>query len=123
MLGKTILKYRGSGEESDVLHIAGEVEVIADYAFAEFSNRHQLRELYLPSGLKALEADTLILLNGLKDLHVPDSVQYIHENNFSGRSDDFVVWGKKGSEAERMARQMGVHFAEEGLLRPVGYKQ
>ena len=121
MLGKTMLRYSGNGEESDALHIAGEVGVIADYAFAEFSNRRQLRELYLPSGLKVLEADTLTFLSGLKDLHVPDSVQYIHENNFSERSDDFVVWGKKGSEAERTAQQMGVHFAEEGQPRPVEY--
>lgn len=98
-----MLRYSGNGEESDALHIAGEVGVIADYAFAEFSNRRQLRELYLPSGLKALEADTLTFLSGLKDLHVPDSIQYIHKNNFSERPDDFVVWGKKGSEVERMA--------------------
>lgn len=123
MLGKTMLRYSGNGEESDALHIVGEVEVIADCAFAEFSNRRQLRELYLPSGLKTLEADTLTFLNGLKDLHVPDSVQYIHVNNFSERPDDFVVWGKTGSEAERMARQMGVHFAEEGQPRPVEYKR
>ena len=124
VLGDTLVSFYSDGADTEVLQVPDNVKKIADYGLLGWSDgKITVRELYLPSGLEKLGKNALAGVQGLKDLHVPDSVQYIHENNFSERPDDFVVWGKRGSETERMAQQMGVHFAEEGQPRPVEYKR
>lgn len=123
VLGETLVSFYSNGADTEVLQVPDNVKKIADYGLLRWSDdKITVRELYLPSGLEKLGKNALAGVQGLKDLHLSDSVLYIHENNLSERPDDFVVWGKKGSEAERMAQQMGVCFAEEGQPRPVEYK-
>ena len=64
----------------------------------------------LPNGLTTIKASNFMV--GSPEVHIPESVTYISSRTF-GDAKNFTIYGKKGSEAERIANAKGVTFKEE----------
>ncbi len=86
------------------------VETIAEYAFYlhTFSDRSQLRKIFLPPTLKYIEYEGLNLA-GLEEVEIPSSVIDIHRYAIWRST---VIKGKKGSAAEKYAEENEMRFQE-----------
>ena len=67
-------------------------------------------EVILPDGLKSIRTSNFYSTHA--KVHIPDSVIYISSRTFVN-PEGATIYGKKGSEAERIASAKGVPFVEE----------
>ena len=67
-------------------------------------------EVILPDGLKSIRTSNFYSTHA--KVHIPDSVIYISSRTFVN-PEGATIYGKKGSEAERIAAAKGVPFVEE----------
>lgn len=96
----------GSGLRS--ITLPGSIRIIGSEAFACC---RQLESVILNDGLTELGESAFMQCESLKSITVPDSVTEIEEDAFFGCA-DLTIRGKKGSEAERYAKEYGITFIE-----------
>ena len=76
------------------------------------SNLNKADAVVLPEGLTTVKSNNFLYLKA--DVHFPESCNYISSRTFSGPdSKKVTIYGKKGSEAERIANSKGMEFKEE----------
>lgn len=90
------------------VEIINSVKTIGAYAFAGCTS---LREINIPDSMKTIGKFAFMQCESLKSITVPDSVTEIEEDAFFGCA-DLTIRGKKGSEAERYAKEYGITFIE-----------
>ena len=91
------------------IDIAKGAEVIESGAI---SSLNEADSVVLPDGLTTIQSNNFIFSDA--DVHIPESVTYISSRAFSGSdSRKLTIYGKKGSEAERIANSKGITFKEE----------
>ena len=88
--------------------IPDSVRAIGNSAFMDCIN---LREVTLPNGLEMLNAYAFFGCKQIKCITIPDSVTKIAESALP-RFSNLIIRGKKGSEAERYARENEIEFEE-----------
>lgn len=71
-----------------------------------------LESIRLPRGLKVINRETFFSCESLREIHIPNSVKKIHPSAFKG-CDNLVVYGPKGSYAQKFAKQHNIKFIEE----------
>ena len=91
--------------------IPDSVMIIDDGAF---SYCQSLAEVKLGQGVKSIGKNAFSGCESLKSITIPESVEKIEKDAFRWIN-DLTICGKKGSEAERYAKENGIAFEEIDL--------
>lgn len=125
LIGGNLIYYNAVGE---IVYIPDGPQVIMEGALDDNANGElNVRELYLPASLEVLGDKVFADFYHLADIHIPESVCYMSEyalykhNTWqdNDEAENVVIWGMKGSVAEKRGRKEGFLFCEEGMTRPV----
>lgn len=79
-----------------------------------FTSCRSLTSIAIPSSVKSIEEDAFSWCIGLTSVTIPNSVTMIGEDAFSFCSENLVITGNSGTEAEAYARKNGIKFRSLG---------
>ena len=80
---------------------------------AAFCGCNGLTSIKIPEGVTRIGSSAFSGCSGLTSIIIPEGVARIGSFAFSGCSQDLVIYGKSGSEAERYAKANGIKFQVE----------
>lgn len=86
-----------------------EAEVVANRMFHNCPN---IEEVYLTDTVLKISEDAFLNTENIK-IHIPESVELIEAFYSTFDKDKVTIYGKKGSEAEKFAKDNGIKFVEE----------
>ena len=90
------------------------IKVLAGSIFEDCSS---LTSITIPDGVETIGSSALSNCTSLKSVTIPGSVTYIWFDAFEGHcSDDFAIYGKKGSYAENFAKENGEIFIDSDVV-------
>ena len=90
------------------------IKVLAGSVFEDCSS---LTSITIPDGVETISSCALSNCTSLKSVTIPGSVTYIWDDSFEGHSsDDFAIYGKKGSYAENFAKKNGEIFIDSDVV-------
>jgi len=90
------------------------ISVLAGSVFEDCSS---LTSITIPDGVETISSCALSNCTSLKSVTIPGSVTYIWDDSFEGHcSDDFAIYGKKGSYAENFAKKNGEVFIDSDVV-------
>ncbi len=92
-------------KQLEKIDIPDSVTEISYYAFCGCEN---LKEVNLGSELKTIEQDAFLSCNSLKSIKIPEYVTNMYDIGFGysdGKYNDFTIYGKSGSDAERYSKE------------------
>lgn len=78
-----------------------------------FTGCIELEYLELPDGAETIEQYAFENCRNLKYIYIPASVTSIDDRAFSGCSEELVIGGTAGSQAEEFAKQNGLRFDDQ----------
>lgn len=81
-----------------------------------FPGCYNIEEIILSDDVISIEASAFEIgfdANKKCSIHIPESVISINKDCFYGKAEKITVYGKKGSEAEKFAKEKGIKFIEE----------
>lgn len=88
-----------------------------------FSFNTKLKSVNIPEGTRVIRDTAFLACESLKDVYIPESVTYIGERVFATVYDEdtktlvvskaLTIYGKKGSVAEKYAKEHGIKFVVE----------
>lgn len=87
------------------IDIPDSVTEISSHAFCGCEN---LEEVNLGSELKTIGQNAFVSCNSLKSIRIPEYVTYMYDIGFGysdGKFNDFTIYGKSGSDAERYSKE------------------
>lgn len=82
---------------------------IGSYTFSRCTG---LKTIVLPKKLRKIGEEAFKQCTSLESIAIPEHVETIGKDVFRGCSPTLVIYGRKGSEAERRAREGGFPFVE-----------
>lgn len=92
-------------KQDNTLYIASEI------CEHEYENRTDIERVEIINSVKTIGAYAFAGCTSLREINIPDSVTEIEEDAFFGCA-NLTIRGKKGSEAERCAKEYGITFIE-----------
>ncbi|MBQ8136477.1 MAG: leucine-rich repeat protein [Clostridia bacterium] len=103
--------FRGN-EAIETAVIPGSVKSIGDAAFYDSA----LACVTLEEGVKEIGLGSFAACESLMEAHLPESLETMPQDVFSGASPTLLVWGKRGSFAEVYCDGLDLQFADGGEM-------
>jgi len=75
-----------------------------------FEGCKKLESIKIPDGVEEIPVTTFKDCTSLKKITIPESVKEISDDAFEGCNKNLKIYGKKGSEAEKFAKENGYKF-------------
>lgn len=69
-----------------------------------------LKNVVIPNSVIRIEDSAFAFCSGLSSVVIPKSVTKINKDAFAGCSEKLVIYGSKGSNAEKYAKKSGYTF-------------
>ena len=79
------------------------------YSF-EDENAVLISEIYIPEGVTTIQDGAFTLAGNIKKITIPKSVKKIGDSCFYGSTDKLIIYGYKGSYAQKFAKKQGIKF-------------